>query len=76
VAFIPNFRHKESFEQPRLALKKYFKTVEQRNWVLSAPIKMEKERKLLHLRSASSVTFKRDTKVRGAAHPFDPDFKD
>ncbi|HBN22281.1 MAG TPA: group II intron reverse transcriptase/maturase [Holosporales bacterium] len=69
-------RRKHPHKSRVWAFKKYFKSVGQRNWVFSAPIKVDNETKVVHLQSASSTKIKRHIKIKGKAHPFDPEFND
>ena len=58
------------------ALKKYFKTVGNCNWVFSAVLKGKDHTRMIRLCRASSITIKRYIKIRGEAHPFNSAFKE
>jgi RNA-directed DNA polymerase len=57
------------------ALRKYFKSVETRQWVFSTVIRdKDGQGTLKRLRLATDVTIRRHIKIRREAHPFDPAF--
>lgn len=58
------------------ALRKYFKSQGGRNWVFMDTVKRNGEEKKISLYSASKTLIRRHIKIMGAAHPFDPQFKD
>lgn len=58
------------------ALRKYFKSQGGRNWVFMDTAKRNGEEKKLTLYSASKTLIRRHIKIKGEAHPFDPQFKE
>lgn len=56
--------------------RKYFSSVNLRNWVFSAKVlDSPKNQRLLTLRYASDVRIQRHVKIRKKAHPFDPAYQ-
>jgi RNA-directed DNA polymerase len=57
--------------------KKYFCRIKHENWVFNAGFQASQGRyQLLRLFSASSVSIKRHIKIRSAATPYDPEYKE
>ena len=56
--------------------RKYWRSVKDRNWVFAAPVTTkEGGKKMLGLYSLSSTPIERHKKVRGAYHPYDPQWE-
>ena len=56
--------------------RKYWRSVKDRNWVFAAPVTTkEGGKKMLELYSLSSTPIERHKKVRGAYHPYDPQWE-
>lgn len=58
------------------SLRKYFKSQGNRNWVFSDTVIHKEKMKTISLFAAHKVSIRRRIKVKGAAHPFDHEFKD
>jgi hypothetical protein len=58
------------------SLRKYFKSQGNRNWVFSDTVIHKGKMKTISLFAAHKVSIRRRIKVKGAAHPFDHEFKD
>jgi RNA-directed DNA polymerase len=56
--------------------RKYWRSVKDRNWVFAAPVTTKGGgKKMLELYSLSSTPIERHKKVRGAYHPYDPQWE-
>ena len=58
------------------ALRRYFKSQGTRNWVFTDTVIKNGEKKQVFLISAHKTPIRRHIKIKGEAHPFDPQFKD
>lgn len=69
-------RHRHPNKSKTWALRKYFSSVGNRNWVFTGKLKAGKGEKLIYLVSAQKTPIRRHIKIRKYAHPYDPQFKD
>jgi RNA-directed DNA polymerase len=69
-------RKKHRRKSERWIIRKYFKTVDTRNWVFSGKVRnSDGTMKEVHLYSAAKTPIVRHRKIKGAANPYDPEWE-